>query len=129
MKVDKDRPGTWRLFFQKNCDNCLSLCCTMPVEITLSDLVRLGVVFEDEFNDSPKKIINQLKKNKIIKSYRESTQLFQLEHSPTGDCLYLSKERRCTVYDSRPEVCRKFPTEMGIRKGYCPSVALKPVNR
>jgi len=33
--------------------------------------------------------------------------IIQLQHKENGDCIYLGKEG-CTIYDRRPQVCRKF---------------------
>jgi Fe-S-cluster containining protein len=94
----------------------------MPVEIHGEDLVRLGVATEDEIiSGSRKKLAKRLMKEGILQSYREATELFMLTQRPNGDCYYLHPiTRLCTVYEKRPETCRKFP-EIGPRPGYCPS--------
>lgn len=92
----------------------------MPVEVQLSDLVRLEVVSEDEASGSIKKIAKRLQREGIIVSYRQGTDLFMLTQQANNDCVFLdSKTRLCTVYDKRPDVCRKFP-EIGPRPGWCP---------
>ncbi|MEK6554927.1 MAG: YkgJ family cysteine cluster protein, partial [Bdellovibrionota bacterium] len=69
-----------------------------------------------------KKLAQRLKKEGLIQSYRESTQLFMLTQRPNGDCLFLGeKNRLCSVYDKRPNTCRSFPTQAGNRLGFCPS--------
>ncbi len=45
----------------------------MPVEIVAEDLLRLGLIGEDELRGSPKKIFKRLSKEGILKSYRGST--------------------------------------------------------
>jgi len=93
----------------------------MPVEVEVSDLVHLDLVSEDEAQDSHKKLAKRLMKEKIIKSYRHGTGFFMLEQRPNGDCIFLgSEDRRCTVYEKRPKVCRRFP-EIGPRPGHCPT--------
>lgn len=124
--VNKDRPGTWKLFRPQYCDNCLSYCCSMPVEVRIDDLISLGLTYEGEADDiSMNKLVARLKKEKWIRAYRETTGLFTLETNPAGDCLFLDAHRKCKVYDKRPETCRKFPAEIGRRVGYCPSVPKK----
>jgi hypothetical protein len=94
----------------------------MPVEVHLTDLIRLGVTDEDEASGSIKKLAKRLIKEKIVISYRAGTNLFMLSAKPNGDCVFLdSQTRLCTVYENRPEVCRKFP-EIGPRPGYCPAI-------
>ncbi len=121
MKTDKDRPSTWLKYRDGLCRGCFGSCCTMPVEVIASDLLRLGLVSEDEILGSKKKLSKRLMKEKIISSYREATGAFMLSARPNGDCYYLDATTRlCTVYEKRPGVCRKFP-EIGPRPGFCPS--------
>jgi Fe-S-cluster containining protein len=55
-----------------------------------------------------------------VRSYHPPTGLFILEQRYGRDCVFLdTKTRRCTVYEKRPEVCRRFP-KIGPRPGYCP---------
>lgn len=124
MAVDKDKISTWVKYKDSMCRSCIGTCCTMPVEVKIDDLVRLGYATEDDLtNSSPQKIAKQLQKQKLVRSYRESTQLFMLEHRPNGDCHLLHPTTRlCTKYEIRPNVCRSFPTTMGNRKGFCPKI-------
>ncbi len=93
----------------------------MPVEIKSSDLVRLGLTDVDELENSIKKVAKRLKKEGIISSYREGTDLFMLTQKSNDDCYFLdSKTRLCTVYEKRPDTCRDFPTRVGPRVGSCP---------
>lgn len=120
MKVDKDRPSTWKLYRKGMCEGCNAGCCTMPVEINIEDLIRLGVTTEDEAQGSHKKLFKRLSKEGIVETYRQGTGLFILTQRDGGDCYYLHpKTRLCTVYEKRPDVCRRFP-EIGPRPGWCP---------
>ena len=93
----------------------------MPVEIKSSDLVRLGLTDVDELENSIKKVAKRLKKEGVISSYREGTDLFMLTQKSNDDCYFLdSKTRLCTVYEKRPDTCRDFPTRVGPRVGSCP---------
>ncbi|MEK6773764.1 MAG: YkgJ family cysteine cluster protein [Bdellovibrionota bacterium] len=117
---DVDRPSTWKFYESGMCKGCWGGCCTMPVEVMLDDLVRLGLVSRDEAEGSIRKIAKRLIKEKIVVSYRQSTGLFMLSQKANRDCHFLdSKTRLCTVYEKRPGVCRKFPS-IGPRPGYCP---------
>lgn len=121
MKVDKDRPSTWRKYDASNCTKCRANCCAMPVEVKVSDLIRLELTTVDEAENSIKKLAKRLKKEGYITSYREGTEFFMLTQRPNSDCYFLdSKTRLCTVYEKRPDTCRQFPATMGTRIGYCP---------
>ncbi len=120
-KVELDDPRTWKKYRAELCRACHADCCTMPVEVRAYDIVRLGLADEIEIQDRERKVANQLIKDGVIKSYREKTGLFTLTQKSNGDCFYLDKNRLCTVYEKRPEVCRKFPLTMSRRPGYCPA--------
>ena len=120
VAVDVDRPSTWLKYETGRCHGCRADCCRLPVEATMDDLVRLGLVSPDEARGSPKKIARELGRQGFVKSWRAKSGFFMMEQTPSGDCLFLGKDRLCTVYDKRPDVCRKFPS-IGPRPGYCPS--------
>lgn len=101
------------------CEGCHAYCCALPVEASLSDLIRLELVSEEEAAESPKRVAKRLQKEKITQTYREKTGIFVLAQKANDDCIFLSKERLCTVYEKRPEVCREFP-KIGPRPGWCP---------
>ncbi len=116
-RVDIDRPSTWVRWREELCGTCHGGCCMMPVEVHFSDLERLGLAEE-----TPKKTFQRLMKEGVVKTFRAATGLFQLEQQSDRSCIFLHPTKRnCTVYEKRPEVCRKFPREMGPRIGYCPS--------
>lgn len=120
MKPDIDRPSTWKPYRTEMCTGCFGGCCTMPVEVKLSDLIRLGLVTQDEADGSVKKVAKRLIKEGYVTSYRQGTDLFMLSQKANRDCYFMdSKTRLCTVYEKRPEVCRQFPS-IGPRPGYCP---------
>ncbi|MBC7385400.1 MAG: YkgJ family cysteine cluster protein [Cryobacterium sp.] len=121
MPVSIDRPSTWVPFRSgKQCSGCFAGCCTLPVEASAADLIRLGVLSEDEAASSLKKSFRKLHKEGIIRSYHAPTGLFIIEQRNGRDCYFLHpKTRLCTVYEKRPEVCRMFP-KIGPRPGYCP---------
>ena len=119
-KRDPQRPSTWVQYKKGMCDGCWSGCCTLPVEVSASDLIRLGLIVEEEAAVSLKDVAKKLTKAKVIQAYNAKSQLFVLEQRYGRDCIYLGKNRLCTVYEIRPEVCRKFPT-IGPRPGFCPA--------
>lgn len=119
--VDVDRCETWTRYRAGLCDSCHAHCCTMPVEVRLPDLVRLGLVdpFEAE-HEAPKQIARRLEKAGRVDHFNFKHGIFTLARRANGDCLYLDAvTRRCTVYEKRPDTCRKHP-QVGPRPGHCP---------
>jgi Fe-S-cluster containining protein len=117
---DFDKLSAWSKFRPSLCKRCYAACCRLPVEATPSDLVRLGVVQEDEISGSLKRIARRLQSEGVIRHFRASTGKFTISQTPGGDCIYLGSDRRCMVYDQRPDVCRNFPN-IGPRPGFCPA--------
>lgn len=92
----------------------------MPVEVCISDLVRLGLVTVDEAAGSLKKVSKKLIREGYVTSYRQGTDLFMIAQKANRDCFYLDeKTRLCKVYEKRPDVCREFPS-IGPRPHFCP---------
>ena len=119
--ADIDRPETWTRFKSGMCESCSAICCTMPVEVRMVDLIRLNLVdaFEAE-HESPKQIARRLSKAKLIDHFNFKNSIFTLARRANGDCHYLDTHtRRCTVYENRPNTCRLHP-QVGPRSGYCP---------
>ncbi|MFZ9596131.1 MAG: YkgJ family cysteine cluster protein [Bdellovibrionia bacterium] len=114
-----EQPSTWVKYRKGLCEGCWSGCCTLPVEVSASDLIRLGLITEEEAALSLKQVAKKLLKQKVIQAYQARSQLFVLAQKSGRDCLFLDENRLCQVYAKRPEVCRKFPA-IGPRPGFCP---------
>jgi len=119
--VDVDRPDTWTKYRSGLCDGCAANCCTMPVEVKLPDLVRLGLVDPFEAQHEPaKQIAKRLTKAGVIEHFNFKNSIYTLARRASGDCHYLDAvTRRCTVYEKRPNTCRLHP-QVGPRPGHCP---------
>src|ERR1700677_264345 len=109
-RIDAQRPSTWVKYKTGLCNGCVAGCCTLPVEVSASDLIRLELITEEEAAVSLKAVARKLFASKTIQAFNNKSQLFVLEQRHGRDCLYLSPDRLCTVYAKRPEVCRKFPS-------------------
>ncbi len=125
---DPQRPSEWIKYKKGMCEGCWGGCCTLPVEVSVSDLIRLGLIDEFEAAGSLKAVAKKLEKAKIIQAFSPKSQIFVLDQRNGDDCLYLGKDRLCTVYEKRPEVCRQFP-KIGPRPGWCPQFDKKLVKR
>ncbi|MBU1172352.1 MAG: YkgJ family cysteine cluster protein [Proteobacteria bacterium] len=119
-QTDIEKPGTWPRYKKGMCDSCMAGCCTLIVEVKASDLICLGLTDDWEVENCLKELVHRLKKQKIITRFDIKTQMFTLEQKKGSDCLFLDKNRRCRVYDKRPDVCRNHPLIVGPRKGHCP---------
>jgi Fe-S-cluster containining protein len=116
--ADLDRLETWVKYRKGLCSDCRASCCTMPAEVRMSDLVRLGVV--DAFEaEEPARVAKRLIKEGIVERYHQRSGIFTLARLSNDDCVFLDgRTRRCTVYDKRPDTCRNHP-QVGPRPGFC----------
>lgn len=124
--ADLDQLSKWTRFRPSLCRGCWAGCCRLPVEANAADLVRLGILGEDEAAGSLKKAARRLTTAGLVHQFRASTGIFTLAQTPGGDCIYLGADRQCTVYDRRPGVCRRFPETAGPRVGHCPARPWRP---
>ena len=121
--AELDRLETWQKYSSHMCGGCTSNCCTLPVEVKIKDLIRIGIVDEFERGDPPKNIAKRLQKEGIVERFNSKSEIFTLQRMSNNDCLYLDRKTRfCTIYDKRPDTCRNHP-KIGPRPGYC---AYKP---
>lgn len=75
---------------------------------------------EEEAGASLSKLAKRLKAAKVVRSYNPKSGIFMIEQRHGRDCIFLGDDRRCTIYERRPEVCRQFP-KIGPRPGFCPA--------
>lgn len=116
---DLARTETWLKYRKGLCDTCQSSCCTMPVEVKLPDLIRMGVVDEFEAGEPAKQIARRLEKAGIVAHFNFKNEIYTLARRANNDCIYLdANTRRCTIYDQRPNTCRNHP-QIGPRPGFC----------
>ena len=115
-----DDTSTWIPYNRRLCNGCRARCCTMPVEVKLADLIRMGVITEFEAGEPVKMLIRKLKKDGVVERYSTKNQVFTLMRFANGDCLYLhGPTRKCRIYEKRPDTCRNHP-HVGPRPGFCP---------
>src|ERR1035437_7186592 len=96
---DPQRPGTWRKCEAGLCKGCWGGCCTLPLEVSASDLIRLGLTTEEEAATSLKQLAKRLIKERIIQSFNPKAQLFVMAQVSGRDCIHLDENRLCKVYD------------------------------
>ena len=88
-----------------HCLKCPGYCCSYPeIEITERDIARLARHFGIDFDRAVERYTKQ-DRNKGIFMLRH-----RRDHIFESTCMLFDQEkRRCTVYEARPGVCRKYP--------------------
>lgn len=121
--ADVNRLETWARYHQSLCRSCRGTCCSLPVEVQVRDLVRMGLIDAFDAEEEPKRLAKRLMKDGVIEHFNHKHARFTLTRLANGDCLFLDqKTRLCTVYEGRPDTCRRHP-QVGPRPGYCAYIA------
>jgi Fe-S-cluster containining protein len=117
--VSITNPKSWVKYNPKNCMNCMSGCCTLPVKVNAEDLYQMGLIEAYQVNGPLKRIANRLIKQGVLRSFSQKSQLGTLERRKNNDCVFLNKDRKCIIYERRPFICRSFP-KFSANPGNCP---------
>jgi len=90
---------------QYSCHKCPAFCCTYTeIEITTRDIDRLARHFGLSYRDAEERFTKADAKKKIRMLRHKKDTVF------ASSCMLLDqKTRKCTVYNARPGVCRKYP--------------------
>ena len=88
-----------------HCLKCPGYCCSYPeIEITERDIARLARHFGIDFDRAAERYTKQDRTKGIYMLRQKSDHIF------ASTCMLFDQEkRRCTVYEARPGVCRKYP--------------------
>jgi Fe-S-cluster containining protein len=100
------------VFTQTDCLSCAKCCKTIPALLTRSDIKRLAA----HLNLPPKTFVRKYVLEDI-----------QGELTLNGvPCTFLNSDNTCSVYDIRPEACRRYPHTDEV--GYIDRTALNLAN-
>ena len=107
-----NRPFPIPVRVQYSCHKCPAYCCTYSeIEVTRRDVERLARHFDLTYARAEERFTKADAKKGIRVLRHKKDKVFD------SACMMLDqKTRRCTIYDARPGVCRKFPD--GSRCGY-----------
>ncbi len=88
-----------------HCLKCPGYCCSYPeIEITERDIARLARHFDIDFERAVERYTKQDRAKGIFMLRHKRDHIF------ASTCaLFDQEKRRCTVYEARPGVCRKYP--------------------
>jgi uncharacterized protein len=97
-----------------DCSQCPGYCCSHPrIEVSDFDVARLAKHFGLSVAQARKRFTYRYK----TKEADERILRHQRDTVYKTICKFFdTKERRCTVYEARPNVCRKYP--YGKQCGY-----------
>ncbi len=88
-----------------SCSKCPAYCCTYnEIEVTPRDIERLARHFDVTYAVAEERFTKADAKNTRRLMRHRKDRVFD------SACVMLDQDkRRCTVYDARPGVCRKYP--------------------
>jgi Fe-S-cluster containining protein len=88
-----------------SCLKCPGYCCSYPeIEVTPRDIERLAKHFGISYKEVEERYTKYDPKEKVLLMRHRKDTVFE------STCtLFDQEKRRCTVYESRPAVCRGYP--------------------
>jgi Fe-S-cluster containining protein len=92
---------------QYNCSNCPAYCCTYDfIEVTAADLARLARAFDLPQAEAERRFT----KRERVDGREVRVMRHQRDEIFGTACRFLDLETRgCTIYESRPAICRSYP--------------------
>ena len=95
-----------------SCAKCPAYCCTYTdIEVTAADIERLARHFDVTYAVAEERFTKADPQNGHRQLRHRKDTIFE------STCMFLDqKARRCTIYQARPGVCRKYPDS--TRCGY-----------
>ncbi len=101
----KRKPFPVPVRLKYSCNKCPAFCCTYTdIEVTARDIARLARHFGLDLETAEERFTKLEPKEKVRLLRHRRDQVFDTA------CMFLDqKERRCTVYEARPGVCRTYP--------------------
>jgi Fe-S-cluster containining protein len=88
-----------------SCEKCPGYCCSYPeIEVTPRDIERLARRFGLTYANAEQRFTKEDRKEgvQLLRHQKD-------EHFGTVCMFFDRKQRRCTVYEARPGVCREYP--------------------
>ena len=88
-----------------SCKKCPAYCCTYAeIEVTRRDIDRLARHFALTVREAEERFTKLGAKGEVRMMRHRKDKVFD------STCMMLDQDkRRCTIYDARPGVCRKYP--------------------
>ena len=104
-----------------NCGGCYA-CCQGD-----------AIFLHPEMGDKPEWYDTVEYQDDLLPKYKGR---LMLNHKPNGDCVYLDREKGCTIYKMRPVICREFDCvdfyrrfPKNMRSKFMPKGAIKAAQR
>jgi Fe-S-cluster containining protein len=98
-----------------NCDKCEKKCCPPRVVISLFDLARF---MDKGLDDFAAGTFEGFVKLFLSDDSGEDVKLSHTYMRPVDtdaeDCVFLDEERKCSIYENRPIICRSYPVAIRV---------------
>lgn len=98
-----------------DCSNCEEKCCPPGVAISLFDLARFIDIGLDKFIAGAfEGYIELFLSDNGGEDVKLSRPYMAGESPKAKDCIFLDEERKCSIYENRPFICRSYPVAVRL---------------
>ncbi len=112
----EDKGDLENTFPVADCDNCEEKCCPPRVVVSLFDLVRfIDDGLEERISGQFKGFVELFLSDDGKDVDLTRPHMFPID-SDAKDCVFLGEDRKCSIYDKRPFICRSYPVVVRINK-------------
>jgi Fe-S-cluster containining protein len=87
------------------CSQCGAECCDVSTPFNMEDIKRIK-----------KKYKKLLRGVKLVPTQADA---YSLQKRGNKQCVFLDKNKRCKIYEDRPQICRDFGDKPWARCAYC----------
>ncbi|WP_234124001.1 YkgJ family cysteine cluster protein [Clostridium hydrogenum] len=101
----KDLLDAIDLFLKNNqlpCDKCEESCCKKSWSVEMDN------VCVNRLAEGDNKLANEFVKNKLVKKRNYYREFDQYVVNKDKECIFITDENLCTIYDKRPIICRLY---------------------
>lgn len=103
-----------RTFPVPDCERCLEKCCPAGVAVSLFDVARFIDLGLERFLSGTFEGYVELFLSDDASKVKLSRPYMAPSSPDARDCVFLNEERKCSIYENRPLICRAFPVAIRI---------------
>jgi Fe-S-cluster containining protein len=95
----------------QECKQC-GTCCRFEIPVTILDLERIIEYLQVDYKTAFQDFLQKEKSGK--------TGIFKLSKKQEGECIFLNKEKKCSIHEVKPNICRFYNCQAASKDNEMP---------